>query len=369
MPEKHNGIPLTTGKFEAQLNDRQLTSYTEHRRKFIEWMLTCGKDPKRGEGYAPSTVKSRAYRLDNFYRLVWDAEGHYTEHITTAHANAWVELLKDTDYSETYKASCVKALLSFFNWRADRTNSEQTWEPPYRFSSNSAHQPRDYLRKDERSRIREAALEFGSVPNYYSVSQKDRREWNAYLAQRFGKPIRDVTAADWQDANSWKIPSIIWSALDAGLRPIEVGRARVTWVDTTNQVLRIPKEDSAKNTENWETSLQSRTVMALERWLEERELHEKYDDTDALWLTRYGNPYSSQSLNPLLAKLCDEAGIEYANRNLTWYSIRHSVGTYMTREEDLKAAATQFRHKTTRTTVKYDQAPVEDRRDALKRMG
>ena len=69
-----------------------------------------------------------------------------------------------------------------------------------------------------------------------------------------------------------------------------------------------------------------------------------------------------------LHQLCDEAGIETANRKMSWYTIRHSVGTYMTREEDLAAAQTQLRHKSRKTTMKYDQVPIEDRRDALERI-
>jgi integrase len=57
------------------------------------------------------------------------------------------------------------------------------------------------------------------------------------------------------------------------------------------------------------------------------------------------------------------------SRKITWYSIRHSVGTYMAREEGLAAAQAQLRHKSEKTTMKYDQAPVEDRKDALNRMG
>ena len=54
---------------------------------------------------------------------------------------------------------------------------------------------------------------------------------------------------------------------------------------------------------------------------------------------------------------------------MSWYTIRHSVGTHMTREEDLAAAQAQLRHQSPETTMKYDQTPVEDRRDALDRMG
>lgn len=44
-------------------------------------------------------------------------------------------------------------------------------------------------------------------------------------------------------------------------------------------------------------------------------------------------------------------------------------GTYMTREENLAAAAAQLRHKSTQTTMRYDNTPVEDRKDAFERMG
>jgi len=67
----------------------------------------------------------------------------------------------------------------------------------------------------------------------------------------------------------------------------------------------------------------------------------------------------------LLDNLREIAGID---RDFSWYSIRHSTGTYMAREEGLAAAQAQLRHKDTATTMKYDQAPPGDRRDALDRM-
>lgn len=38
-------------------------------------------------------------------------------------------------------------------------------------------------------------------------------------------------------------------------------------------------------------------------------------------------------------------------------------------KEDLAAAQSQLRHTSPQTTMKYDQAPVEDRRSALDKMG
>jgi site-specific recombinase XerD len=107
----------------------------------------------------------------------------------------------------------------------------------------------------------------------------------------------------------------------------------------------------------------------LTRWLQERRAHPDYDDCDALWLTREENRYGTGALSYLLGRLCEIADIETDNRQMSWYAIRHSVGTCMTREEDLAAAQTQLRHKSAETTMKYDQTPVEDRQDALDRMG
>jgi len=134
-------------------------------------------------------------------------------------------------------------------------------------------------------------------------------------------------------------------------------------------VLRIPKEDSSKNVGNWTVGLKDETVVYLERWLEERTRYDRYDETEDLWLTARGNHYGSNSLRRLIHRLCDEAGIETANQKMSWYTIRHSVGTYMTKERDLAAAKAQLRHKNPKTTMKYDQVPVEDRKNALDRMG
>jgi integrase len=180
-----------------------------------------------------------------------------------------------------------------------------------------------------------------------------------------------VTREDWERATSWKVPSLVSVSLDGGLRPIEVERAKVSWVDVNNAVLRVPKEDDSRSTgggENWVVSLREDTARHLRRWLDERATRPRYDGRDELWLTSHSNPYSSDPLNYLLGKLCDEAGIATENRDLSWYSIRHSTGTYMAREEGLAAAQEQLRHRSEQTTMRYDQAPPEDRRDALDRM-
>lgn len=68
-----------------------------------------------------------------------------------------------------------------------------------------------------------------------------------------------MTQDDWSRANGWEIPSLVRASLDAGLRPIEVGRATVQWVDVDDAVLRIPKSESSKNRDDWIVGISTRT--------------------------------------------------------------------------------------------------------------
>lgn len=119
----------------------------------------------------------------------------------------------------------------------------------------------------------------------------------------------------------------------------------------------VPKGEASKNRDHREVAPSERTVGALERWLDERENDTKYDGRDDIWLNRQGNPYQSRTLACLLGKLCDAAGIDQANRDLTWYSIRHSTGTYLATEGDLSQAKEQLRHRSVNSTVQHVHPP------------
>jgi integrase len=274
-----------------------------------------------------------------------------------------------SDKGRVVKGKLQEGIKHFSKWlHHERGQSE--WEFEYSFRSRGGnHEPRDYLSEDERRAIRQAALNEGNIPAYESLSAEERSGWKQHIAAVLGKPYQEVTKEDWEDVDGWEITSLVWTSLDTGLRPDEVSNAAVQWVDTDNGVLRIPFQDSSKNEGNWTVSITDRTTTALERWLTEREQIPRYEDSDLLWLTSHGNPYGSKTLARLLKRLCDHAGIKYENRQMSWYTIRHSVGTHMVHHRDLKAAKDQLRHKSPKTTMQYDQVSVEDRRNALNRMG
>lgn len=247
--------------------------------------------------------------MDAFYRWTWDEEGRYVADPTHDHADSFLKKLAYEDRSNADRSNHQKALQMLMKWYHHELGRDE-YDPAMTFySDDSATQPRDFLTREERTRIREATLEYGAIPAYNDISPDQRDRWKAYLSQRFEKPKSEVAPSDWDRANGWKVPSLVSTSLDTGLRPIEVERAKTYWVDVPNRVLRIPKGESSKNTENWIVSIQERTAEMLERWLAERKHYAMYDNTDALWLTRQGNPYQTRALKHVLGRLCENAGI------------------------------------------------------------
>mgnify|MGYP000527786784 CR=1 FL=1 len=351
------------------LSEKQLVDYKEQRIQFLSWLLNVGKKPNRAEGYAEYTVYSDSYRTARFDKWMWERNGEYKYPPQEADAQAFIEHLAFSDTGRVEKGKLQEAISHLSKW-LHHTREIPEWEFEYSFASRGSNlKPRDYLSEPERRKIRQAALNEGNIPTYDSLTPQERSGWKHHVSRVLGKPYEDVTRDDWDDVDGWEITSLVWASLDAGLRPDEVSNATTSWVDYRNGVLRIPYEESSKNEGNWTVSLTDRTATALQRWLTERSQIPRYEETDALWLTSHGNPYGSKSLARLLRRLCDQAGIDYENRQMSWYTIRHSVGTYMTHHRDLKAAKDQLRHKSPKTTMQYDQVSVEDRRDVLDKMG
>jgi hypothetical protein len=103
IPDSIKIVPETT---KDQLNQRQLLEYTNHREKLISWLLHVGKNPEKAEGYSPQILKYRCYRIDRFYRWVWEEIGGYTTEVTPEHADSFMEEVAYSDYSNTHKDNC-----------------------------------------------------------------------------------------------------------------------------------------------------------------------------------------------------------------------------------------------------------------------
>lgn len=139
----------------------------------------------------------------------------------------------------------------------------------------------------------------------------------------------------------------------------------VSWLRLDKREIHFPKEDSAKNREEWDVAIRDRTARALDRWLEQRANKTKYDNRDAVWLNRQGNRYGSSTLNYFLDNLLEETDIDQENRKLVWYSFRHSTGQYVHSQSDDLTTATVLRQKDTKSVSRYASPTPEERRGIL----
>lgn len=364
------GIPLVPEPTVKQLNEKQILLYAEDRRGLISWLLDEGKHPQQLAGYATETTRVTAAHIDKWARWVWNNKGFRAE-FTHDDADDYLRFVgTNSEFSDYYRTAILRSLKRYHKWRVhQRTGTE--WEPEYKFTDPADNSPKEYFSVEERSAIRTAAMEYGSVPHYKSLSPSERDRWKAYLAQRFQKQKREVEPDDWRRANGWKFTSLVWVSLDVGLRPAEVERCKTSWfeVDQEKPKIEIPGERGTKNTETAKIPLSEKTGNAVAQWLEEREAYPKYDDTDKTWLTREGNPYGTTALRDLLVRLCESAGIKTEGRKITWYAIRHSVGTNLTQAKSLNHAQEVLRHKRPETTMKYNHPDDDDIRDGQNQIG
>jgi len=191
-------FPLVTRQTKKLLNEKQLVDYRGWREGIFDWLTYFGKDPQKAEGYSKYTVKDTLYRTDRYWRWVWteyeaddDQEYKYTLSIGHDHADAYMKHLARWDCSANNKASIYRTIQRLFRYIAEEHGGEE-WESEIKFSNPSMSQPRDFLTRQERRDIREAAMEYGSIPGYSDLDPDERDRWKIHLAMRFEKPKKDV---------------------------------------------------------------------------------------------------------------------------------------------------------------------------------
>jgi integrase len=351
---------------EAEFSTLVVERFRDFKEKFLTWLATAGKNHQKREGYALRTVKMTHYKIEDVFRWKWKREGEFSITFDTAEAYTYLaSRLAATDQSDRTYTDYEKAIARYHNY--ERTVNGKDYPSMDDYIEGSEKKPLDFkrndttktekdkLHKEELRKLYNASLTVYSVKSYNNkrMSKQERQNIKLMLAERFHKPSEEIGPEDFKRANSWKIPSIIAVTSDCGLRPIEVQRAKVDWFDLENNLMIVPKEESTKVEENWECALSEKTITAAGNWLDERETNENYWDSDAMWLTKNANPYKGRSLNRILNKLMEEAGIDAPNRKLSWYSFRHGAATMWAEEQGIYQAKEQLRHKAVETTLRY----------------
>jgi len=362
-------LPFTTRNSRQALNERQIQEYEQTRKRFATWLLTRGKDPKKGRSFSESTVKDTLYRMDKLHRWVWENFEGYNLHISEEKVDAFFEARVNTlddNHSETDNAGYLKSVKRYFKWRKYELGGSE-WDPDWSFRSDlGPHHDQPKYSLDECQELEEAVLEYGSIPNRKTTPVDEREKWRIHLSQRFGKTKDEISPDDWERAESWKFPSMLSVSIDTGLRPVEVGNARVGWLNLEDGVIRIPVAEGSKSRDNWEMPIRIKTVNRLKAWKAERDNYPKYDGTDELWLTREGNPYGSASLKYFLKNLSEIAGIDREKHH--WYMLRRSLATSLADAKTTEHARDQLRHQSTDTTERYVQTSNDQRKEGIESM-
>lgn len=197
---KIDDIVVVPQNSQQLLNQRQLEDYREHRKQLIQWLTHLGKDPEKAEGYAHDTARQRAYEIDKFYRWIWTQEDGYTLKVSEERADEYCKELVFEDYSKTHKAAVQKALKTLFKYLNHEKNGDFDWEPEIKFSNGGSqtHQIRDFLTGDERRKIKQAVLEYGSIPHYNSLTPEERDRLRNRI-EEFYRELRTENRGHWRD--------------------------------------------------------------------------------------------------------------------------------------------------------------------------
>lgn len=352
------------------LNPLQEEDFISEMQDWYQWLLKKGNkiDERDPRGQEETTATNYLQRFSRIAPEIWEQNGRYTLQFSNEMGDWYIAQLRDDEitkenglpYADSSKRKQACCLLNYYRFRYDMRNGDP-WEPFTLFDPDSGSHVADPIKLDERRQISEAALTYKTVKRYNNCTPEERDRIKAELAQRLGKPKSEVTKKDWKTVNRcYKWPSIIMMGLDAGLRPVEVARIEVDWIHLSDGTLHIPREDAAKSDKTWEVQFTERTKKILEKWIRQRAALPKYDESDLLWLTREGNPYSSGPLGRNLRNVMDEAGIDYEDRDISWYSLRHSLATYLaTTADSIEEVRQQMRHKKIESTLRYLEPPDE----------
>jgi len=368
-------FPMVSSRSKDDLGDFGMSmeeDYHDFKHDVLTWLANYGKNPEKREGLARTTLESTHYKLETVFRWLWRDEGGYTTNFTPDHASRFIRILNQSegmiDSTVLHHAKDIKRYFKFCNYARGK---DYNWSIPEKMelSQQNGGDERDYLRRSAFEPLYQAALNHSTVKSYYSVSPEERDELRTVLAQRLQIPKTEVGAEQFKEANSWKYPAMIAATLDCGLRPIEVGRAKVSWVNLEDNELNIPKDESTKNEGHWNCSIKNKTAKALNRWLDERGSLDKYADSEKVWLTQKSNAYSSDSCNALLDRVIESGEVPLSeHQEISWYSIRHGVATYWANHVGPHHAKEQLRHKSLTTTMKYLHSDPETRNSAVEQI-
>lgn len=375
-------VPEVRESLQKRLTQREFTVFEDWRIEFCRWAYDRGKNPRKFEGYSVNSMRDIVNRVERLCEWLYigteatrvsndedrdldeviaNSEGRsFTIDFSRDHLRGfWYYLLQKGTRLDSCRRTINSASLVLkhrgLEWEIP--DSDEVYEDIHKEESNAGFP--DWFRGYELKKIKSASLRLDSVPDRDSMDEEEINQWAVHLSQRLEKPKYELEDDDWE-VRSWKIPSLTYLSCDVGFRPCEIFASRIQWLDIEKEkeaYLRIPRdEDSKSGKRHRSCKISPETVRLLNYWIEERLELPEYEDTDAIWLNRDGNPYKKGTLRYLMIKLQREAGIDVKSRENGWYMIRRGVGTdIINKGSDITLLMQQLRINRTDTAQRYVQ--------------
>lgn len=163
-----------------------------------------------------------------------------------------------------------------------------------------------------------------------------------------------LSSYDETQFSEWRDKILILTMLDTGLRPTEACELTIDRVDFTRLTLYVPSQ-VAKNRRNREVPM-SREVAKLLKELYEESLR-YFGETEYIFNTAYGDPYTAEAFRKRLNRRKAKIGIEKLSPNM----FRHTFcRKYLLNGGDIFTLQKIVDHKDIKTTRKYVQMGMED---------
>lgn len=151
---------------------------------------------------------------------------------------------------------------------------------------------------------------------------------------------------------------------ELGLRVGEVFRLKLNDLDLQNSCLTVHGKGNRERT----LHLTGEMKKILGEWLSVRGAFHKSKETDALFISKKGNPISIRTIEDNFQKLWEKVEIK-ARFKATPHTLRHSFATHLNEKEvDILVIQSLLGHNSPRSTQIYIHATEQKIREALERL-
>lgn len=278
--------------------------------------------------------------------------------------------LLENDKSLNTVKSYTQDLNHFFKW------IHQRYEPPHFISMLTSSDLKDYerqLKSDESiapttvnrrlvslMKWSEFLLTSGStsvnLSNNIKIKKIQKQNNIRWLTRKeVGKLLHAIELTKQQNHKKGMLhQTIVYLAVNLGLRVQEICNVRISDIDTHRGILRV----NGKGNKHRMVPLTENTKEAIVNWLKERD-----QESDFLLMSSKSNHITTRAVQHIFKKYSNQVGIE-----ITPHSLRHTYCKQLAQHGvDIQSIAELAGHSSIETTRVYVTPSIQELQNALKR--